>query len=106
MQTASQPLLALTGIEKWFGGVRALAGADFVVERRGVVHAVMGENGSGKSTLMGVLSGQIAPDRGDIAINGEHVTFQSPAMALRRGIAMVSQETAIAPHLSVAENVL
>ncbi len=99
-------LLRLTGIHKRFGGVHALKGAEMTIARSGVVHALVGENGSGKSTLLGVLSGQLRPDRGEIILEGAPVSFSSPVGALGHGIAMVSQETAVAPDLSVAENIL
>jgi len=102
----SGALLEIVEVEKRFGGVRALRGANLTISRPGVVHGLIGQNGSGKSTLLGVLSGQLRPDGGAIRIEGEEVSLGSPAAALRRGIAMVSQETALAPHLTVAENVL
>jgi ABC-type sugar transport system ATPase subunit len=71
-----------------------------------VVHCLAGENGSGKSTLLGMLSGQLTPDAGTIELDGRVLELSRPSDALRHGIAMVSQETALAPHLSVAENVL
>jgi ABC-type sugar transport system ATPase subunit len=101
-----QPLLRLAGIEKRFGGVHALRGADLTISSAGVVHTIAGENGSGKSTLLGVLSGQIRPDAGAISLSGRDTSFHSPNDALRAGIAIVSQETAVAPDLTVAENVL
>ncbi len=100
------PVLEVRGVQKRYGGVRALRGADLRLARPGAVHCLIGENGSGKSTLLGVLSGQVQPDAGEVRLDGEPVSFSSPPAAVRAGIAMVSQETAIAPHLSVAENVL
>ena len=98
------PLVELRGIVRAFGGVRALKGVDFTVEA-GEVHALVGENGAGKSTLMRVLAGEIAPDAGEIRIAGEHVTGFNPGIATSRGIAVIHQETALAPDLSVAENI-
>ncbi len=92
--------------QKRYGGVRALRGANLKLGRRGAVHCLIGENGSGKSTLLGVLSGQVQPDTGEVQPRRQPVTFSSPPAAVRAGIAMVSQETAVAPHLSVAENIL
>ena len=100
------PLLSMTGLHKWFGGVHALCNARMVLEKPGVVHALMGQNGSGKSTILNVLSGQLKPDEGTIALDGQQVTFHSPPAALAHGISMVSQEAALAEELSVAENVL
>lgn len=100
------PLLSLTGVHKRFGGVHALRGASLEVSRPGVVHALIGQNGSGKSTLLGVLSGQLRPDAGTLRLEGSPVSFPAPAAAIAHGIAMVSQETAVVPDLTVAENVL
>ena len=97
-------LVTMTGIQKRFGGVAALKGVDFTL-KAGEVHALLGENGAGKSTLMGVLSGKLAPDAGTIAIDGQAVRFGSPRDAKDVGIEMIHQETALAPDLSVAENI-
>ena len=97
-------LIALKGITRAFGGVRALKGVDFAVDA-GEVHALIGENGAGKSTLMRVLAGEIAPDGGEILIDGEPVIAYDPRIAASRGIAVIHQETALAPDLSVAENI-
>jgi ABC-type sugar transport system ATPase subunit len=100
------PLLSMTGLHKWFGGVHALCDARMVLQKTGVVHALMGQNGSGKSTMLNILSGQLRPDGGAIAMNGSRVIFHGPPDALAHGISMVSQETALAEDLSVAENIL
>ena len=97
-------LVELKAITRAFGGVRALKGIDFAVEA-GEVHALLGENGAGKSTLMRVLAGEIAPDGGEIRIGGELVSSYDPRMAASLGIAVIHQETALAPDLSVAENI-
>ncbi|WP_280191346.1 sugar ABC transporter ATP-binding protein [Delftia sp. PS-11] len=97
--------LALRGIRKHFGGVQALRGVDFELHA-GEVHALVGENGAGKSTLMKVMAGNIRPTAGEIEIGGQAVALRSPHDALSRGIALIHQETALAPHLSVAENVM
>ena len=103
----SASLLELRGIDKRFGGVHALRGANFSVAlNTGVIHGLLGENGSGKSTLLGVLSGQIRPNAGSILMDGEPITFPSPVEALEHGIAMVTQETSVLPDLSVAENIM
>jgi len=100
------PVLEMHGIDKRFGGVHALRGAELTVQRPGVVHGLLGQNGSGKSTLLGILSGQLRPDNGTILLGGTRTVFRSPLDALRSGIAMVVQETAIAKDLSVSENIL
>ena len=99
--------LQLLSIEKRFGGVRALRGADFSIPAgRGIISGLLGENGSGKSTLLGVLSGQLRPDAGQVLLDGRATTFSGPLAATRHGIAMVAQETAVLPDLGVAENIM
>jgi ABC-type sugar transport system ATPase subunit len=100
----TQPLLVADGIHKRYGGVHALRGARLEI-LPGEVHALVGENGSGKSTLLKVLSGQVLADVGTVRMGGEPVSFRRPTDALRSGIATVTQETTLAPDLSVAENV-
>ena len=97
-------LVELKGITRSFGGVRALKGIDFAVEA-GEVHALVGENGAGKSTLMRVLAGEIAPDGGEIRVGDDRLTTYDPRVAASKGIAVIHQETALAPDLSVAENI-
>ena len=99
-----QQLVELQGIRRAFGGVRALKGVDFTVNG-GEVHALIGENGAGKSTLMRVLAGEIAPDAGKIRIGDLEQTGYTPRAAAAAGIAVIHQETALAPDLSVAENI-
>ena len=97
-------LAKLTAITKSFGGVRALRGVDFDVQE-GEVHALIGENGAGKSTLMRVLGGEIVPSSGELRLAGERVEFRDPRAARSRGITIIHQEMALAPDLSVAENI-
>src|SRR3954467_13167589 len=101
---AVQPLLALHGVTKRFGGATALDGVDFEL-LPGEVHGLVGENGAGKSTLMKILSGVHSPDEGEILLRGEVVSFASPADAKARGIGMIYQELSCMPALTVAENV-
>ncbi len=74
--------------------------------RKGTVHALVGENGAGKSTLMKILYGMQKPDEGTIAVDGEQVSFSSPADAIARGIGMVHQHFMLADNLTVLENVV
>ena len=101
----SDSFLRIEGLHKRFVGVHALRGADLTVER-GEVHALVGANGSGKSTLINILSGQLAPDAGTITLAGDKVRLGRSEHALAAGIATVTQETTLVPHLSVAENIL
>jgi ABC-type uncharacterized transport system ATPase subunit len=98
------PLLALHGLSKTFGSLRAVDGVDFDV-RPGEVHALLGENGAGKSTLMNLLFGLVRPDAGEIRVRGEAVSIASPADAIGRGIGMVHQHFKLAGAMTVAENV-
>jgi ABC-type sugar transport system ATPase subunit len=99
------PIIAATGIAKRYPGVRALDDVDVAV-RPGEVVGLAGENGSGKSTLLKVLAGRVAPDAGRLAVDGEAVSFASPAAALDAGIALVAQEVLVQEDLSIAENLL
>ncbi|MFJ6901032.1 ABC transporter ATP-binding protein [Streptomyces hokutonensis] len=103
--TAQSTAVELTGITKRFPGVVANSDIRFSV-RKGTVHALVGENGAGKSTLMKILYGMQKPDEGTIAVDGEQVTFSSPADAIARGIGMVHQHFMLADNLTVLENVV
>lgn len=96
-------LLSARGVHKRFGGVHALRGADFSM-RQGEVHALVGENGAGKSTLINILAGAVRRDTGAISFAGDAIDFRSPAESQRLGIAVIHQELAMLPTLSVAEN--
>ncbi|MFW6076711.1 MAG: sugar ABC transporter ATP-binding protein [Hyphomicrobiales bacterium] len=98
------PVVALDGVEKSFGAVRALAGVDLAVDA-GQCVGLVGHNGAGKSTLMNVLAGTMPPDSGAIAIAGANLTQgYSVAAAQARGIRCVFQELSLCPNLTVAEN--
>ncbi len=73
-----EPLLALRGVTKRFGGATALDGVDFEL-MPGEIHGLLGENGAGKSTLMKILSGFQAPDEGEMTLRGTPIRFSSPA---------------------------
>ena len=94
----------MRGIVKRFGPTEALGGVDLVVAP-GEIHALLGQNGAGKSTLMKVLSGSLAPDRGSIELDGIPFSPQNPLGSREAGIAMIYQELALAPDLSVADNI-
>ncbi len=98
------PRLQLEGVRKSFGATVALDGVSLAVGA-GEVHALVGENGAGKSTLMKVLAGVYAPDAGTMQIDGEFYRPVRPLDARQAGIVMVHQELAIAPHLTVTENI-
>jgi ribose transport system ATP-binding protein len=98
-----RPILEMRGIHKRFPGVYALRNVSFAV-REGSVHGIVGENGAGKSTLMRILSGASLADEGEVLIDGAIVSAPSPDRMLQLGIAVIYQELAQAPHLTVAEN--
>src|SRR5882724_7879759 len=95
--------LSFRGITKRFPGVLALDVVSFEVER-GSCHALIGENGAGKSTLGKILAGVYVADQGEIQLNGKSVRATNPLAARKLGIAMVHQELAFCPNLTVAEN--
>ncbi len=97
------PLLAAAGVHKRYGGVHALRGVHLDV-RAGEVHALVGENGAGKSTIINVLAGAVRRDEGRVTFEGREVDFRSPAESQAAGIAVIHQELATLPALSVAEN--
>jgi ribose transport system ATP-binding protein len=99
------PILELREIRKSFGQTIALDGVNLSL-RKGEVHALIGENGAGKSTLMNVISGLFRPDSGTIEIEDGPYMPENPLDARKNGIALIHQELSLAPHLSVAENIL
>jgi ABC-type sugar transport system ATPase subunit len=97
------PFLSFKNICKRFPGVLALDEVSFTIER-GSCHALMGENGAGKSTLGKILAGVYTADAGEIQLDGETIHPTNPLAARRLGIAMVHQELAFCPNLTIAEN--
>jgi rhamnose transport system ATP-binding protein len=96
--------VAVRSIHKRYGAAIALDDVSLEV-RRGEIHALVGENGAGKSTLGKIIAGAVAPDAGEILVDGEPVTHRSPRDAIRHGIGLIEQEFALAPDLSVLDNV-
>jgi len=95
----------LRGITKTFGALVANDHIDLKVSD-GQIHAILGENGAGKSTLMNILYGLIAPDSGEIYVDGKAVTIHEPSDALSAGIGMVHQHFMLIPVFTVAENIV
>src|SRR6185436_12197692 len=100
---AEMSLLSFRKITKRFPGVLALDGVSFEVERSSC-HALIGENGAGKSTLGKILAGVYTADEGEIRLDGQLIHPTNPLLARQLGIAMVHQELAFCPNLTVAEN--
>src|SRR5437762_7483321 len=99
------PALAMRGITRRFPGVLANDHIDLDL-RPGEIHALLGENGAGKSTLMNILYGLIAPDEGEILVDGKPVHIAGPSDAIARGSEMVHQHFMLIPVLSVVANVV
>ncbi len=99
-----EPFLQVKNIAKEFPGIKALEdiSIDFYP---GECHALVGENGAGKSTLIKIIASIYKPTRGEVILDGKVCNFKTPKDALDAGIAVIEQETAIAPHLTVAENI-
>ena len=95
----------MRGVRRSFGATKALRGVELTVAP-GEVMALVGENGAGKSTLMKILSGAIPPDDGKMFLDGAEYIPTNPLHARKSGVAMIYQELALAPHLSVMENIL
>ena len=91
------------GLVKRYGQVTALDGADFEL-RAGEILAVIGDNGAGKSSLIKALSGATIPDQGEVFLDGKPIHFKSPIEARRAGIETVYQDLAVAPAMTIAEN--
>ena len=103
MPEKGKPVLQARGLVKRYGQVTALDGTDFEL-RSGEILAVIGDNGAGKSSLIKALSGATIPDSGEIFLDGAPVRFRSPIDARRKGIETVYQDLAVAPAMTIAEN--
>jgi simple sugar transport system ATP-binding protein len=101
--TPDTPLIALRGIGKYYGNVKALEGVSLDVHA-GRITCVLGDNGAGKSTLIKVVAGLHQHDEGTIAVDGEETRLGSPREALDRGVATVYQDLAVVPLMPVWRN--
>ena len=100
----TSPALELRGIQKSFGSVHAVRGADFSLGP-GEIHALLGENGAGKTTLMRIAAGLLLPDQGGMVVHGARFAPRHPPDARRAGIGMVHQHFTSVPAFSVQDNV-
>lgn len=91
-------------IYKNYGAVEALRGVSVDVHE-GEIHAICGDNGAGKSTLIKILAGVEQPDRGDLMIDGKPCSFDSPSASLHAGLATIHQDLAVAPEMSIYQNI-
>jgi fructose transport system ATP-binding protein len=103
MSNGMTPILQARGLTKRFGRVTALDQADFDLYP-GEILAVIGDNGAGKSTLIKAITGAVAPDHGEILMDGKPIHFRSPMDARRAGIETVYQNLALSPALSIVDN--
>ena len=97
------PLLAVEGLGKAYGGVKAVLDVSFTLAR-GEILALIGPNGAGKSTCFNMLNGQIAPDAGRVRLDGHDITGSAPRDIWRRGVGRTFQITATFGSMTVREN--
>lgn len=97
------PLLQVESVSKKYGDNVVLANIDFSLQA-GTVHGVIGQNGAGKSTLVGIISGIVVPDSGEVRVSDKSIEHGNPRAALSAGIATVYQELSLLPELAVYEN--
>lgn len=97
--------LHIEGLSKRYGATQALTDVSMTIPA-GEVRAILGENGAGKSTLVKVLSGVVAPNRGQLELDGQTYAPSSITQARLRGVSTAFQELSLIPHLSVGENLL
>ncbi|WP_099825566.1 sugar ABC transporter ATP-binding protein [Oceaniglobus indicus] len=103
-ETRAAPLLSARGVSKTFGSTKALVDASIDL-RPGEVCGLLGANGAGKSTLSRIISGHIAPTGGELTLGGKPFAITSTRDAFNSGIALVAQETSLAPDMNVLENI-
>ncbi|KAA3507840.1 ABC transporter ATP-binding protein [Agrobacterium rosae] len=99
------PVLDIVGVSKTFGTTRANDNISLSLAK-GEIVALLGENGAGKTTLMSILFGHYVPDSGRVLVDGQELPQGKPRAAIRAGIGMVHQHFALAPNLTVLENVM
>jgi ABC-type sugar transport system ATPase subunit len=98
------PVIAVKGLTKHYGGVKALTDAEFRLNP-GEHVAIVGDNGAGKSTFVRLITGVEQPSRGDILMDGQAVAFDSPLDAREQGVETVFQNLALAEDLDVPANI-
>lgn len=103
MTAAVETVIALEGVEKSFGAVRALQGVTLQIAD-GECIGLVGHNGAGKSTLMHVLAGSVIADQGSVSVGGQELRGYCARLARQLGVRCVFQELSLCPNLTVAEN--
>ena len=104
MSAQSPPVLAVRRLAKAFGGVHAVRDVSLQVHA-GEMLALIGPNGAGKTTTFNLISGQIAPDAGDVRLGGERIDGLTPDAIARRGVGRTFQVAATFASMTVGENV-
>lgn len=99
------PVLECRGLERHFGGLRALSGIDLRIER-GEIFGLVGPNGSGKTTLINAVTGFYPPQQGQIVLNGREITGMAPHKVARLGVARTFQNLALFNGMTVLDNIL
>ncbi len=102
---ATEPLLVVKGLTRKFGGLTAVSGLDFEVQR-GEILGLIGPNGAGKSTTFNVISGFFPPSAGQIRFDGHDITGQSPDRICRRGLVRTFQHGSLLRDMTVHDNIL
>ena len=103
-EAANGPALETRGLCKSFGALQVANSIDFCLER-GARHALIGPNGAGKTTFVGLVTGALRPNAGQIRLDGADITQLPQAARVKRGLVRTFQITALFPHLSALENV-
>ena len=101
---ATEALISVRNLHKWYSGVHALKGVSLDVRPREAV-GLVGDNGAGKSTLISILSGLVRPDEGEIRVEGRPVTMRNPRDAMELGIETIYQYNSMVPIMTIARNV-
>jgi ABC-type branched-subunit amino acid transport system ATPase component/ABC-type branched-subunit amino acid transport system permease subunit len=104
-ETSTKPLLEVKGLEKRFGGVRAVDGASFAVPE-GSITALIGPNGSGKTTVFNLIGGTMAPQAGEVRFDGQRIDGKPPWRRAHLGLGRTFQITRLFPEMTVLENVV
>lgn len=97
------PVLEVRNLSKRYGSIQAVTDVSLAIES-GEVMALLGDNGAGKSTLVKMIAGAVSPTSGSILLNGQEIEFKDPMQARSHGIETVFQDLALAPHLTVVQN--
>src|SRR5215472_376992 len=103
--SSGEPHLAISGVSKHFGGVRAVEGVTLSIRRGGLV-SIIGPNGAGKTSLLNMISGFYRPDTGSIVFEGEDITGARPSRVAALGIARTFQNIALFSGMTVLDNIM